>query len=125
MDKIISAARLSAQQLGYSSLKELQVKVVSSFVEGNDVFAVLLTGYGKTLCYACLPHLFDYLLQTKEPSIVIVVTPLTAIMEDQVSCGNKTTLLNVLGSLCLCCDICAKSCKCGQCKQNYSMFNFI
>ena len=39
---------------------------------------------GKSLCYACLPQVFDSMLQPVEPSIVIVVTPLTAIMEDQV-----------------------------------------
>jgi ATP-dependent DNA helicase RecQ len=52
---------------------------------GKDVFAILPTGYGKSLCYASLPVLLDHLHQPKEKSIVIVVTPLTAIMEDQAS----------------------------------------
>ena len=44
-------------------------------------------GYGKSLCYACLPLLFDHLYQLEDSqrSIVIVVTPLTAIMEDLVT----------------------------------------
>ena len=37
----------------YDSLKELQLKVITSFLAGNDVFAVLPMGYGKSLCYAC------------------------------------------------------------------------
>ncbi len=49
------------------------------------MFAILPTGFGKSLCYVCLPSAYDALLQ-KEPghSIVIVVTPLLAILEDQV-----------------------------------------
>ena len=37
-------------------------------------------GYGKSLCYACLPLLFDHLyqLEDSQTSIVIIVTPLTA-----------------------------------------------
>ena len=78
---------LLSLQLGTlaEKLKDLQMDVLVSFVTGNDVFAVLPTGFGKSLCYACLPGMFDHLLQPEEPSIVIVVTPLTAIMEDQAS----------------------------------------
>ena len=76
------------QQLGYKRMKPEQMNVVISFLRGRDVFAVLPTGFGKTLCYACLPLVFDELSQAKEakPSIVIVITPLNAIMKDQVSC---------------------------------------
>ena len=40
------------QKLGYLQLKPEQLKVITEFVNGRDVFAVLPTGYGKTLCYA-------------------------------------------------------------------------
>ena len=70
-------------QLGWEKLKELQLKVITAFVASQDIFAVLSTGYGKSLCYACLPLLFDHLYQLEDSqrSIVIVVTPspLTAI----------------------------------------------
>ncbi len=46
---------------------------------------MLPTGFGKSLCYACLPGLFDLILEPDEPAIVVVVTPLTAIMEDQLA----------------------------------------
>ena len=36
-----------------------QVLVVTKFVEGNDVFLSLPTGTGKSICYACLPGVFD------------------------------------------------------------------
>ena len=47
------------------------------------VFAVLPTGYGKSLCYGSLPF-FDEFRYDGLSSVVIVVTPLTAIMKDQV-----------------------------------------
>ncbi len=78
------AAEEAAKRLGYSTLKELQLKVVLSVVTGHDVFAVLPTGYGKSLCYGCLPLVFDS-LHKQATSIVAVVTPLTAIIEDQVA----------------------------------------
>ena len=73
------------QKLGYSELKQEQLKVVMAFISGRDVFAVLPTGYGKTLCYACLPFIFDHLAGgLNVPSIILAATPLNAIMKDQV-----------------------------------------
>ena len=63
-----------------------------SFLEGNDVFAVLPTGYRKSLCYTCLPVAFD-LMNENEGSIVVVFTPLTAIMKDKV---NQLAILDVM-----------------------------
>ena len=39
-----------ARSLGYVSLESEQKAVIKDFVTGNDVFAVLTTGYGKSLC---------------------------------------------------------------------------
>ena len=55
------------QKLGYLQLKPEQLKVIMEFVNGRDVFAVLPTGYGKTLCYACLPY---ELASRTTPSII-------------------------------------------------------
>ena len=54
-------------------------------MEGNDVFVSLSTGYGKSLCYAALPYAFDELRATDTPSIVVVVSPLIALMKDQIA----------------------------------------
>ena len=62
------------QKLGYSQLKPEQLKVIMEFICGKDVFAVLPTGFGKTLCYACLPLVFDELTHGRAPSIILVVT---------------------------------------------------
>ena len=73
----------AARKLGYF-LKEEQRRVINAFIHGEDVFAVLLTGFGKSLCYGCLPFAFDKIRDDGLLSVVIVVTPLTAIMKDQV-----------------------------------------
>ncbi|KAL5510411.1 hypothetical protein EMCRGX_G005949 [Ephydatia muelleri] len=86
-------------ELGYSSMKPEQVKVAVALFEGRDVFAILPTGFGKSLCYASLPVAFDK-CQKKERgySIVVVVSPLVAIMKDQVPTysikGLKTTYVS-------------------------------
>lgn len=100
-ERVREAARSAARELGYSDLKQEQLRVVEAFVQGRDVFAVLPTGYGKSLCYACLPIVFDKLLATggasrADGSIVVVVSPLTAIMKDQVS-GTKKNKFSHLG----------------------------
>ena len=62
--------------------------MIRHFVEGRDVFAVLPTGFGKSLCYACLPSIFDSFLEADSASIlgaIIVITPLKSILKDQVS----------------------------------------
>ena len=41
------------------------------------------TGYGKSLIYGCLPRVFD-LMRDVHKSIVLLVSPLIALMKDQV-----------------------------------------
>lgn len=75
-----------------SLVKEMQMAVFVSFVMGHDVFAILPTGYGKSLCYQCLPLplLFDKVQSSEAgPSIVVVVTPLTAIMKTRLGIPSK------------------------------------
>ena len=82
---IHEATAEASQFLGYEQMKEEQLQVVELLVSGNDVFGVLPTGFGKSLCYACLPLVYDRLLQKPcRSSIVLIVTPLVAIMKDQV-----------------------------------------
>ena len=45
----------------------------------------LPTGYGKSLYYILLPRIFYFMRGAKNKSIVVVVSPLTALMKDQVS----------------------------------------
>ena len=51
----------SARQLGYTKLKERQVEAVEAFIKGHDMFISLPTGYGKSVIYAVLPIVFNFL----------------------------------------------------------------
>ena len=67
-----------------------QLEVVKAFLSGRDVFVSLPTGSGKSVCFACLPQLFNRLRFLKErakqhPSIVVVVSPLVSLMLNQVT----------------------------------------
>lgn len=67
-------------------LKVEQLSAIEGIYCGKDVFVWLPTGYGKSLCYQALPFLLDYkrgLSQSQESSLVIVVSPLIALMIDQ------------------------------------------
>ena len=54
LSDVDTTAKAVASSLGYWDLKKEQSTVINSFVSGNDVFAVLPTGFGKTLCYVLL-----------------------------------------------------------------------
>ena len=92
----------SAQRLGYVTLKDEQLEAIVTFVQGNDCFIALPTGYGKSAIYGVLPYVFDImkgmftLLQDNyisvlviflgtTGSIVVCVSPLTSLMLDQQS----------------------------------------
>ena len=93
--EVVNTAMLfGVQKLGYDEPTDEQKHILQAFLAGKDVFACLPTGSGKSLCYAALPSAFEYLrskskenLQGQIPSscIVVVVSPLTALMVDQVA----------------------------------------
>ena len=78
------AIKYACSKMKIKELLPEQDKCVRAFLEGKDVFICLPTGYGKSLCFAILPHLFDYLRGHRDHlSIVICVAPLLSLMEDQ------------------------------------------
>ena len=86
MTKIEAAIIASATLLGFTSLKEEQKFCIKVFLEGNDVFVMLPTGFGKTVCFTCLPYAFVLLQKRPEmKSVIIVISPLIALICDQVA----------------------------------------
>ena len=84
--RISKAISYATKALGYSELRPNQELAVKNFLRGHDVFVSLPTGSGKSLCYCLLPKAFDFLWQRIEStqSILVVVSPLIALMQDQV-----------------------------------------
>lgn len=76
------SAILEELNLGFS-LKDEQKEALKSFVLKKDVFAVLPTGYGKSLIYQ-LASLVAKRMELSENPLVIIVSPLIALMDDQV-----------------------------------------
>ena len=83
-EQVGTAIAAAAQDLGFSQLTSQQSLVLHEFLSSKDVFVCLPTGSGKSLCYWVLPGAFDKLRRTRE-SIVLVVSPLMALMKDQVA----------------------------------------
>ena len=79
---------LSQLQMADISLKKEQRSSMEAIFNGHNVFVWLPTGYGKGLCYQVLPFIMDCkrgLVGSQEPSLVLVVRPLVALMVDQVT----------------------------------------
>ena len=59
---------------GVPEMNPEQLEVAVTFIEGRDVFSVLPTGFGKSLCYACLPLMLDkFMIKERGYSIVIIL----------------------------------------------------
>ena len=65
-----------AQVFGFDRFRPMQEDIVSAVTQGEDVLAILPTGGGKSLCYQ-LPALL-------RPGLTVVISPLIALMRDQV-----------------------------------------
>ena len=75
---------------GYGAFRPLQREIIEAALADRDVFALLATGGGKSLCFQ-LPALL-------RPGLTVVVSPLIALMKDQVdqlrAAGVAATYLN-------------------------------
>jgi ATP-dependent DNA helicase RecQ len=64
------------QYWGYNAFRPLQEEIIQAVLEGKDVLALLPTGGGKSICFQ-VPTLM-------RPGLCLVVSPLIALMKDQV-----------------------------------------
>jgi ATP-dependent DNA helicase RecQ len=78
------------QTFGYDEFRPLQREIMETSLNGRDAMAILPTGAGKSLCYQ-LPALV-------RDGLTVVVSPLIALMKDQVdqlqAAGVSATFLN-------------------------------
>ena len=65
--------------------KPEQHQAIATFVEGHDAFVSLPPGFRKTLCFTAVPGTFDWLKGETKASVVMVVSPLNALIQDQVA----------------------------------------
>ena len=87
MDKLQKALKAT---FGYDGFRPLQREIMEANLAGRDSFALLPTGGGKSLCFQ-LPALL-------REGLTLVVSPLIALMKDQVNqleaAGVEATFLN-------------------------------
>jgi ATP-dependent DNA helicase RecQ len=77
MSESLSTARALLHSIfGFNGFRPGQEEIVRAVLDGEDVLAVMPTGSGKSLCYQ-LPAI-------ARPGLTLVVSPLIALMRDQV-----------------------------------------
>lgn len=81
------------QYWGYDQFRPQQLAVINAVLEGKEVLTLLPTGAGKSLCFQ-LPTLY-------QNGICVIISPLIALMQDQVKdlLSKNMTAVNLGGEL--------------------------
>lgn len=72
----MSPSEVLKEYWGYDGFRPMQEEIITAALEGKDVLAIMPTGGGKSICFQ-VPGLMS-------DGITLVVTPLIALMKDQV-----------------------------------------
>ena len=71
-----TARQVLVERFGYDAFRPGQERVIDALLEGRSALAVFPTGGGKSLCYQLPALLLD--------GLTVVVSPLIALMKDQI-----------------------------------------
>ena len=71
------------------SLTKYQSKALFHVLNGEDTFVSLPTGHGKSLIYQLAPSVSKHLGLLGEVPIVLVISPLNALIDDQIASVTK------------------------------------
>lgn len=83
-ERLTELARL---HFGYSSVHDYQLMAAYAMLKGIDSSVILGTGAGKSLCYALAALAARG--RSSEKKMVIVISPLIALMKDQVRVSRQ------------------------------------
>ncbi|XP_063704544.1 LOW QUALITY PROTEIN: bifunctional 3'-5' exonuclease/ATP-dependent helicase WRN-like [Culicoides brevitarsis] len=72
------------KHFSHENFRPMQWKVISAILNRQDNFAVMATGYGKSLCFQYPPVFMD--------GVGLVISPLISLMEDQVLSLNASNI---------------------------------
>jgi len=90
MHSLTDAVASLRKHFGFDDFREGQREVIASILEGKDAVVVMPTGSGKSLCYQLPAMILD--------GVTLVVSPLIALMKDQVDAlqarGLPATFIN-------------------------------
>ena len=81
------------ENYGYGEFRPLQEEAVQAALDGRDVLVVMPTGAGKSLCFQLPAALSE--------GVTLVVSPLIALMRDQVDALNRRPAFAEIGCACL------------------------
>ena len=84
--------KILAEKFKFTEFRGVQKEVLDRLIQGHSVLSLMPTGTGKSLCYQMMAFL------QKPEELVLVISPLIALMQDQVQkaqqLGLRATFIN-------------------------------